>query len=951
MASGVATVKAVLSGDSLVLVGGAKAGGPPPELVLTLASLQAPRLARSSEASSEPFAFASREFLRSLTIGKQVRFKVEYRVPAINRDFGSVWLPANARGVEENACVVVARSGWAKVKNPADYGNSSGACEDIEKMLAVEQVAIAEKKGMYADADERANLTPKFATSDDGPEIYGQFKGKLVPAVIENVRDGAAMRALLVPTMQVVNFGLAGVQCPRVNAQAPAAAGAATQQQEITTTTTTTNADGSTTTTTTTTTVTATATTTAEAAPAVAGPAPFAREAKHFTEMRLLNRDVQLKLEGVDKYGNLYGSVVHKSGHNISVELLKNGLARMVDWSAAFASSAERAAMRAAEKEAKLAKLRVWHDYQPPKLSVAGDAHLRAVVVEVISGDCLVVVADKSTEEKRIYLSSLRAPRLGNARRNEPNAPYALEAKEYLRNRAISKNVRVEIEYEKPNPANSGGADGVMTFASIFLDPTAAALKKNPEAKGANVAVDIVAAGLAEVVRHRPDEPKSEYYDDLVTAETKAQTQKKGLHSTKAAPPTERRVTDLCFDSTKAKQYLPFLTREKNARAVVEHVYSGSRVKLFIPKENCVLNFVIAGIKVPQPARYGAMGVVTAPAEPLGEVSKLFTKRAVMQRDVIVEIEDMDRGGNAFGALYVGGAKDEKHNFGVQIVREGLAWVDAFSAERTATGPALSRAQDEAQAAKKNYWTLKTSAPAKSPAPAQPTETTLASVKLSEIVDGTHFFLQNTADRTCAALEEQMAAFTRTHGTTGKTFEVRRNAVCAALFDDGRGLLWNRARVEQVMGQQVRVRFIDYGNETTVPVSKLRPLDATVLQYPPQAKECVFAFIKPLPATHEFGADAAHMLGDVAWGKTLSARVLGTDDQRRQQVALFLPNKESVAAKLVTAGLLRTDRKAVAAARTDSAKQTVETLTAAQETAKRQRLCLWQYGDIESDDE
>lgn len=52
MASGTATVKAVISGDTLVLIGAAT-NGPPPELVLTLASLQAPRLARSAEASNE----------------------------------------------------------------------------------------------------------------------------------------------------------------------------------------------------------------------------------------------------------------------------------------------------------------------------------------------------------------------------------------------------------------------------------------------------------------------------------------------------------------------------------------------------------------------------------------------------------------------------------------------------------------------------------------------------------------------------------------------------------------------------------------------------------------------------------------------------------------------------------------------------------------------------------
>lgn len=45
-------MKAVISGDTLVLVGAAT-NGPPPELVLTLASLQAPRLARAAEQTNE----------------------------------------------------------------------------------------------------------------------------------------------------------------------------------------------------------------------------------------------------------------------------------------------------------------------------------------------------------------------------------------------------------------------------------------------------------------------------------------------------------------------------------------------------------------------------------------------------------------------------------------------------------------------------------------------------------------------------------------------------------------------------------------------------------------------------------------------------------------------------------------------------------------------------------
>ncbi|KAG2527891.1 hypothetical protein JM18_003449 [Phytophthora kernoviae] len=831
--------------------------------MITLSSLQAPRLARSPEQSNEPYAWASREHLRKLCIGKPVRFKVEYRVSAINRDFGSVYLPANNRGVEENLCVIQARTGYAKVKTVEQ--SRDGVCVDHEKMLQVEAVAMNEKKGMYADTDAESNATVQWHGAD-GAALVNEFKGKLVPAIIESVRDGASLRVILKPSLQIVNFGLAGVQCPRVN---PPASAAASEGDEASGTTT------------------------------PGGPAPHAREAKHFTEVRLLHRDVDVKLEGVDKYGNLFGSVVHKSGNNISVELLKNGLGRMADWSSAFTSAAARATMRNAEKEAKQQKLRVWRDYQAPVLQSA--KHLTGTVVEVISGDCLVVyLPDAPTpaeQEKRIYLSSLRAPRLGNPRRQEPNAPYAAEAKEFLRNRAISKTVHVGVEYEKPSPSGQGD---VMTFASVLLEPTANALKKNPQAKGANLAVDVVSTGLAEVVFHRPDEEKSEYYDDLVTAETKAKTQKKNLHSNKDAPSTERRVTDLCFDATKAKQFLPFLTRERSTRAVVEHVYSATR------------------------------------------------------------IEDMDRGGNAFGPMFVapsgGGkpARDDACNFGARLLEEGLAWVDAFSVERTALANVLQRAEERAKAQKKKYWATHDAQAVVKAAQAKQVKTkddVIPRVKLSEIVNGAHFYIQNVADRNCAAVEEKMKAFTQTNGLAGKTFEVRRNAVCAALFDDGSGPAWNRAKVEYVHPDgSARVRFLDYGNETTVTPNRLRPLDADVLQFPPQAKEAAFAFIKPLAATEEFGSDAAMRIGEVAWGKTLSCRVHSTDDHGRLQVSLYLPDGKSVSESLVEAGLLRTDRKALRFVQPYQ-KPVVDGLVNAQDTAKAQRRCLWQYGDIESDDE
>lgn len=66
--------------------------------------------------------------------------------------------------------------------------------------------------------------------------------------------------------------------------------------------------------------------------------------------------------------------------------------------------------------------------------------------MEVVSGDCIIVADDAApygspAAERRVNLSSIRCPRMGNPRRDEKPAPYAREAKEFLRSRLIGRQV------------------------------------------------------------------------------------------------------------------------------------------------------------------------------------------------------------------------------------------------------------------------------------------------------------------------------------------------------------------------------------------------------------------------------------------------------------------------------------------------------------------------------
>jgi staphylococcal nuclease domain-containing protein 1 len=70
MAPFIATVKSVLSGDTLILTSPTNSSL---ERTFSLAYVTAPRLNKDGD---EPFAFQSREFLRNLTVGKQIKCTV-----------------------------------------------------------------------------------------------------------------------------------------------------------------------------------------------------------------------------------------------------------------------------------------------------------------------------------------------------------------------------------------------------------------------------------------------------------------------------------------------------------------------------------------------------------------------------------------------------------------------------------------------------------------------------------------------------------------------------------------------------------------------------------------------------------------------------------------------------------------------------------------------------------
>ena len=190
---------------------GKSVSGPPPEITITLTNILCPKVARGPQQTDEPFAWAAREFLRKLCIGKQVTFRVTQSVPSINRTFGEVELAG------EKLSVIMVREGYASVKENRDSQN----IDEYNNLLELEQAAKNAKIGMYTDIPEQ--LSKKIrdvqwtAPLDYFEALHDRMKGKSIRIIIEYIRDGSSFRALYLDTMTYFTGSLTGVISPRLN--------------------------------------------------------------------------------------------------------------------------------------------------------------------------------------------------------------------------------------------------------------------------------------------------------------------------------------------------------------------------------------------------------------------------------------------------------------------------------------------------------------------------------------------------------------------------------------------------------------------------------------------------------------------------------------------------------------------------------------------------------------
>jgi staphylococcal nuclease domain-containing protein 1 len=827
--------------------------------------------------------------------------------------------------------------GWAKIREDAgrkDDSDESTAL--VEKLQVVEARAKADSKGLWSESGGRINC---FYDIPNVKQFVEEYKGKPIDGMtlylnwqetlanfslglVEKVLSGdrLIMRLLLLPDKHAqVMLLLAGIRAPSTKRVNPSDG----QEQAA---------------------------------------EPFGDEAQQFVETRMLQRNASVDVLGVSPQGQIVATVKHPQMGTIAPYILKAGLARCSDFHSTLLGQ-EMGVLRQAEKEARDARRGVFQGHTTAK---SAGSETEAVVSRVQSADTIFLRNNKTGVERRINLSSVRQPKPSDPKQ----APFGVEAKEFLRKRLIGKHVKFHIDGKRA--ATEGYDEREMATVSQA---------------GKNVALMLVENGYASVIRHRQDDPdRSPIYDDLLLAEQQAQEQKKGMWADK--PPAAKNYVDYSESLEKAKRQATLLTRQKKVPAIVDFVKSGSRFTLLIPRDNAKLTLVLSGIRAPKAARNA-----NDKSEPFGQDALDFANRRCLQRDVEIDVEDTDKVGGFIGTLHV-----NRENFAKLLLDEGLASVHAYSAEKSGHATELFAAEKKAKEARKGMWhdwDPSQDEDAEGPAPdhndvngsnknspeangdaaqqqqqqqqqqqhqQQPRKQDYRDVIITHIDDSGRLKLQQIGSGTSQlqSLMDQFRSFHLSSNTSSKALDPAPKAgdyMAAKFSADGS---WYRARVRRNDRENKRaeVLYIDYGNSEVLPWTDLRPLGKDsfgVAALKPQATDAMLSFCQ-LPGSPEYLDDAIAWLARETDGKQLVASVDFVDRDGGLCVTLFDAGRserveESLNAELVGEGLAMVPRKLKAWEVGRVGEQVLARLREREKEAKEERRGMWEYGDLTADDE
>jgi staphylococcal nuclease domain-containing protein 1 len=481
-----------------------------------------------------------------------------------------------------------------------------------------------------------------------------------------------------------------------------------------------------------------------------------------------------------------------------------------------------------------------------------------------------------------------------------------------------------------------------------------------------NVGEALISKGLAKTVRHRQDdEQRSSHYDDLLTAEQQAEKRGLGLFSNALGL---HRVVDMTGDTNKerAKGLLSVLQRNGRMEGVVEFVASGSRFRIHLLKDNWIVSFILSAINCPRaerrvPAGGNSQQQKIEPGEPFGAEALTFSKENFLQRDVFVEVESMDRGGNFIGRL----STADGQSAALMLVQAGLAKVHE-SAYGTQNYKQLLEAEDKCRKEHIGVWTNYEEPIAKEedeneentegaqeetvlsgPPTVNFNDSRFRRIVVTFVTDDLKVYVQYSEQgpKVEQLQTDLREAFNQTKPVGGHI--PKKGELLAARFTADNE--WYRARVEKIEGNnRISVYFVDYGNrEVITDLSRLTTLPPGVTQLQAQAHECELAYVRAPPDEDDRRDAKIALLDEIGNDECLSR--VEYRQNNVEHVSLYRAStKENIVKILAEQGLI-----VIAQGRGGRAARPTplyDELQQAQAKAKGSRTGLWQYSDQIEDD-
>lgn len=911
-------VQSVPSGDTVnIITLDSIHEGRPQEITLTLHGVRAPSLekrytnedGKKVKELDEPFAWESREFLRQRVIGKCVIFRVEHSTKS--RSYGEVWIPLKDSNQVVNIRDESILNGWVKVnenKNLEVLEYDTPEKEEYERLKELEEIAADKEIGVHTKNPAKAQASIRHVhkhnfrkeNSKQAFELYEKIKHIPQHGVVEQVRSGSSLRIILLDRMDEIIVNLAGVTSPSYN-----------RKEED-------KSDD------------------------------FGLEAKLFTEYHLLNKDVQVYLESIDPYNNFYATIKIKDrpDFDIALELLRNGLAKLVEWT--LSKGAYPDDFKNAEKEAQAKRLKLWRNYKgknAQKQRPLGENDFTGTVAEIVNTS-MIKVKVKGGDIRNVYFSSINPPKNfdENAPENTKMKPdrleemkhdsaYVSDCKESLRKALIGKRVNCAYDYTYPREVKG------RKYYSVYL-------------KDRNILVDLLEEGLARVAFHGGDQPRSRDYQALIIAQNRAAKAGKGIHSSTQKARTN--VNDLSRQGeAKAAQYFGFLKRAGRTHAVVQHVFNASKFKIFIPSENCVLVLSLAGLKTEQPTQAenpkSKELIDRYPRTTTGNKGLHYARNKIFQRDVDIEVLDVSKNGLFRGIIYF-----NNEDFALNLLKEGYAVLFKRVARSLPSYNMYERYEQLAKESKKNMWAnydpeaerAKYKSRTKAPTEKREKVEKKMNIVVTEIVDGGSFYYQEVGEQT-EALAKLMEDLHALNLDNADQIQPNKNDLVAAKFSaDGE---YYRALVKRANKEEnlYNVFFVDYGNSEDLPAESLRALEERfgLKSLPAQANLGKLDYIKCASIEENFGIYAASLLKELVAEKELVA-ILNNTNNGFNYLSVGIPEEQLfVNGALVTAGL------ATVSGRGKS--DVLKALRKEESLARNEKRFMWIYGSIfnDSDDE